>query len=78
MKTTTTTERKKPVRRTALQQCEAFRLQLLKVQVLCMQEGEKDLAEACDEMGTTMRDALLMRVSDPESATDFQTTTTGA
>lgn len=74
---TTTTERKKPVRRTALQRFEAMRIEALEVQLMCMKAGEPVLAEASGEMGNTARDALLMRVSEDSSPTDFETTGTG-
>lgn len=74
---TTTTERKKPVRRTALKRFEAMRIEALEVQLMCMKGGDLVLAEACIEMGNTARDALLMRVSDDSSPTSFDTTGTG-
>ncbi len=60
------TDRKKPIRRTAVETCEGFKIQLLKAQVLAMQEGEAELVAACGEMGVVLADALKQRQANNE------------
>ena len=74
---TATTPRKKPVRRTAVQRFEALQQEALEVQLMCMKADEQEYAEACVQVGNTVRDAMAMRAAQSESPTNFETQSTG-
>ena len=56
-----TKDRKKPVRRTAVETCSGFRRQLLKAQVLCMDQDEDELGAACEDAAALISSALRSR-----------------